>query len=541
MATYVALRSVRRFSQAALASAHAGAPPVLRCEVNRAVHPAVQSAERRHFASAAVAAPGTADDFFAALAEPSSLDTGTLASSVRDLARIATADTFAEVVDHASFQSLMTTLTERLQQCTDREIVSLADAVARFRKSAAQLSEFSQSLAEEVARRKGAFSPAELATTALALALRGTNDQAAVEFLKVESMRQMAGFEPTHCVMMLEAFRRFGVFEKSFVDALVDQLVNTSERFSSRDIIDTVAVLSRLGLGRGFLLRRLGDMAFQDLGQFTPRELVTLAASLAQLRLLRSEHLDAVLGLVCKDVSSLTAVATAELLFAGGMVDARQQGKALKQLVDHFMRLHTEKKSLTAAVDFSWAMFSLEMHNKHKKELKEVLTWILSSGPPPQSRALLVKLFDVLCALEIKAKSFKIEVPKDWYAACEDANRMDMDKLESSVMHSEVVSRFDNLSGQVNGQRWQLRMLQNQQCGKYRVDMLDEESKVVLDIETIRWPVSRKMKHRHLQDNMGYKPIRLDYWQWRLLQSEEEQNSYLREAVCQIKEECDVL
>lgn len=44
--------------------------------------------------------------------------------------------------------------------------------------------------------------------------------------------------------------------------------------------------------------------------------------------------------------------------------------------------------------------------------------------------------------------------------------------------------RLDQLKGSSNGMRWQLQMQRNAQCGTYRVDMLDEETKIALDIAT---------------------------------------------------------
>ena len=46
------------------------------------------------------------------------------------------------------------------------------------------------------------------------------------------------------------------------------------------------AVLSRLGLARGFLLRRLCSLAFENLRQFSARELAKMTYSLAKLRFL---------------------------------------------------------------------------------------------------------------------------------------------------------------------------------------------------------------------------------------------------------------
>merc|ERR1712113_511790 len=131
---------------------------------------------------------------------------------------------------------------------------------------------------------------------------------------------------------------------------------------------------------------------------------------------------------------------------------------------------------------------------------------------PPQNRVPLVKLFDVICALDLEYQSLGVTVPQLWKAACDEADRFEMDKLESSRLHNEIVMRFDNLRGIASGTRWQLRMQRNQQCGPYRVDMLDEASKVALDVEIISWPTSRRMKHR-LLCTLGYRPVRLEYWE----------------------------
>merc|ERR1719400_1074394 len=118
---------------------------------------------------------------------------------------------------------------------------------------------------------------------------------------------------------------------------------------------------------------------------------------------------------------------------------------------------------------------------------------------PPQNRVPLQKLFDVICALDLEHQAHGVSVPAVWKAACDDADRFEMDKLDNSRLHNEVVMRFDHLRGMAKGLRWQLRMKRNQQCGLYRADMLDEETKIVLDVETIVWPCSRRMKHRLLR------------------------------------------
>merc|ERR1712039_567773 len=179
--------------------------------------------------------------------------------------------------------------------------------------------------------------------------------------------------------------------------------------------------------------------------------------------------------------------------------------------------------------DFSWSLCSLELGHKYTAELKDAMTAIFERSPP-QNRVPLVKLFDVICALDLEYQSLGVTVPQLWKAACDDADRFEMDKLETSRLHNEMVMRFDHLRGSANGTRWQLRMQRNQPCGPYKVDMLDEDTKVALDVEIISWPTSRRMKHRLLR-GLGYRPVRLEYWEWRRARSEEDQSTFLEREV----------
>lgn len=43
-----------------------------------------------------------------------------------------------------------------------------------------------------------------------------------------------------------------------------------------------------------------------------------------------------------------------------------------------------------------------------------------------------MKFFDVICALELEYKDLNIKVPSSWKAACDDADRFEMDRLENS-------------------------------------------------------------------------------------------------------------
>lgn len=410
----------------------------------------------------------------------------------------------------------------------------IADASGRFRTSTPELSELAQRLGEVVVRREDAFSPRNLTSIALTLAVRGVRDQAAVEFVRTEALKLINDFDPSHCSMLLEAFRRWGVFDRELVDLAVERMSDEVDRFAARDVVEAFAVISRLGLARGFLLRRLCTLAFENLRQFTPRELTAMSYALAKLRFLAHNNVEDICDAVAPDIGRLKPSQLSELLYAIAMTDSRHQLDLVRTAIDQYMA-DPSKKTLTSMVDFAWSICALGLVPENGNDLKTVLNSMFERGPP-QNRVPLMKLFDVICALELEHKALGITIPAAWKAACDDADRFEMDRLENSRLHNEIVMRFDHLRGTANGTKWQLRMQRNQPCGPYRVDMLDEETQIALDIEIISWPTSRLLKHRML-DKLGYKTLRLNYWDWRRARSEEDQNAFLEREVARLLED----
>lgn len=101
--------------------------------------------------------------------------------------------------------------------------------------------------------------------------------------------------DPAHCNGLLEAFRRWGLFDRELADTLVERMTDEIDRFSSKDIVDALVVLSNLGLARGFLLRRLAQLAFENLHVFSQKNLCGLLYALAKLRFLIRANVEDVL------------------------------------------------------------------------------------------------------------------------------------------------------------------------------------------------------------------------------------------------------
>lgn len=468
------------------------------------------------------------------MAEHADSDTRTFEAALRKLSHVTNSDNYKSVTSDGRFHAILSSLANRLDDCDARTLAMIADASARFRSSTNELADLALRLAETIVRREDAFTPRHLAGVAYALAVRGTRDSQAIEFIRTEAMKLMNDLEPSHCSMLLEAFRRWGVFDRQLVDLIVERMCDEIDRFDSRDVVDTLGVISRLGLARGFLLRRLCTLSFEHLQQFTTPQLVKITYSLAKLRFLTHSDIDDLLDALTPDMHNLRGNQTSEVLFALGMTDARHQIDKVRDLITHYTDKSSpmSAKSLMSLADFAWSVCSLGMVDEFPDQFKAALEEVFTRQPP-QNRVPLVKLFDVVCVLELKYKALGIAVPQAWRAACDDADRLEMDKLEASRLHNEIVLRFDNLRGIAKGMKWHLRMQRNQQCGPYRVDMVDNDTKVALDVEIISWPTLRKMKHE-LLETLGYHPLRIEYWEWRRARTEQDQNTFLEREVSRV-------
>merc|ERR1712224_386468 len=184
------------------------------------------------------------------------------------------------------------------------------------------------------------------------------------------------------------------------------------DRFAARDVVQAVAVLSRLGLARGFLLRRLCTLAFENLRQFTPRELTMMAYALAKLRFLAHSNVDDICDAIQPDLHRLKPSQLSELLYALAMTDSRHQLDLVRAVVDQYMA-GPPRKTLSSMVDFSWSLCALGIVDEYAADLKAVLSTIFERSAP-QNRVPLMKLFDVICALELEYKDVGISVPPAW-------------------------------------------------------------------------------------------------------------------------------
>lgn len=420
------------------------------------------------------------------------------------------------------FTRLLLQTISDLENCESSHLVRFAQAIARVslpRGGSGEVTELSRKIGEVASKRVNAFSPSDLASLSFGLATRGYSDPEFVDFLRMETMKMVQDFSPESAIMMLESFRRMNVFNREVVDNLVERLTDEVDRFTSKDIVNCVTVFAKIGIGRGFLLRRLSRLSFENLNLFSPPQLVRLMSGFAKLRFLTTAGVDEILAsLESAALAKLSPALTAEALFAVAMSEYKGDSTVVNILIES-VAANLDSLSITNLIDVAWSISMLDETEQYRPLLLEVAAKVFAI-PPPSNRQLLLKALEVAAGLDAES------VPAQWRSAMDDAEKFEMNRFESARLHAEVLALIEAIrpTGVITEK---LALQRGAQAGGFRVDFFDEKQKICVDIDTLSRPTSLGLKHR-LLSAQGLCPVRVGYWDIRRMKNFEEQQEWLR-------------
>jgi len=469
------------------------------------------------------------DDVLAFYSENADMNLDTLETTLRQLAK--KQRNSASVVRDDRFNHLLSQLTGRLADMDAKSLTMIADASARFRETTNELQEFATNVANACCGRPNAFSPRHLSTLALALSYRHIRDPEVSDFVRKEAINSIMDAEPNHCVLYLEAFRRWGIFDRELTDAIVERMQDEIDRFMSKDVVESIQVLARLGLGRGWLLKRLATLAFENLHQFTPKQNVAILSSLTKLRFLTMGNVDDIVETLLQDLDKLNAVQLSDLLFSLAFVNHANEDlikQLTRRLLDELQTTKGETPWLHPVVNGAWAMcvYPQIWNEEETTRFMELFNNIVER-PVPRNREWLNKMYEVFQAVDRDWTSCKLSIPASWRSACDESDRMEQNKTEISRLHAEILTRMDRAAKTQKMLRTlNLELKSNVEIAGWRADFGDEKMKLVIDVETINRVTSRDLKRR-LMEQDGLKVVVLDYWQWRQCRTEEDQTLFV--------------
>lgn len=412
-----------------------------------------------------------------------------------------------------------------MESCDTAHLVRYATAISKLslpRGGCAEVSELARMIGEVAIRRLNAFSPTTLSQLAFGLGTRGVSDPQFVDFVRIESMKMMQDFSSESAITMLEAFRRIGIFSRELTDNLVERLTDEVDRFSSKDIVNCVTVFSRLGLGRGFLLRRLSRLSYENLSLFSETQLVRLAGGFARLRFTTSASVEEILCEVEKrGIKNFSASQACELLFAAAMTPYTGNSTVLDSLVKLVDR-NMDSLTVTSQVDAAWALSVLDETESYASVLDRLKKGIFSI-PPPSNRQLLLKALEIGCE--------ETDNNHQWKGAMEEAEKLEMNRYESSRLHSEILALVESIKlPEREGEK--ITLERNARIGNlFRVDFFNPNLNLVLDIDTLSRPTALVLKHRRILSAGAFRPVALSYWDLRKMKSFEEQQEWIKSKI----------
>ena len=421
------------------------------------------------------------------------------------------------------FTRLILQISSDANELESPKLLRIAQAISSLslpRGGSAEITELARKVGELVCNRPNAYSPSDIAHLAFSLGSRGYADPVFVDFVRMEAMKMVQDFTPESGVMILEAFRRMNVFNRELVDNVVERLTDEVDRFRSKDIVNCVTVFSKLGLGRGFLLRRLSKLSFENLNLFSQSQLVRLLSGFARLRFITTAGTDALLNAIeSNGISKLAPNLVTETLFASAMTNYKGESLVLDKLVDSSVE-RVEILSLTSMVDFAWALCVLDDSGKYADILESVSKKIFAISPP-SNKQILLKALEIVPCVDADL------VSAQWKSAMDDAEKMEMARFEGARLHSEMLALIESIkpSGMI---KEKLAVQRNATVnGMFRVDFFDEQQQIAIDIDTLSRPTTMGLKHRLLGEQ-GVATCCVGYWDIRKLKTFDDQQEFLR-------------
>ncbi|KAL8450777.1 hypothetical protein Emag_003065 [Eimeria magna] len=462
----------------------------------------------------------------------------------------------AALQQDSRMQQLLQGIGLRLQEADGRLLSQIASALALLRLNNLATQKLSMQLSKETVSRPNCLSPRSLCMLAASLASLRVQEPELQQFIWREAQHQMQQLHPADLCLLLEAVRRWGAYSRSSCDLLLQRMTEEIDSFTATDLVAAVDAMGSMGLARGFLLRQLSSLAFENLHHFSQHQLLLLMRGLGRLRFLTADNCDVLLRHFRIDCSTKqqqqqqegeaasvwTPQRSAMLLGALALCDVglSHQGSAciLPALLQHVEGAldggapqgtpssearGANRLSLSSLVEAAYAICYFRV--QERTQLLQRLLEDIYARPVSRDRILLQKLHEVQRAVDFEFKSCKAQPPLAWRAAFEDASRQAQDRLESSALHAEVALGLDLLRG---GYRLQLQ--RNKECCGYRVDFFDPEARVCVEVDTVYRHAPCTMRHRHLE-SQGVFAVCIHYWQWRRCRSEEDQLLYLKQQL----------
>ncbi|CDJ56494.1 hypothetical protein, conserved [Eimeria maxima] len=354
--------------------------------------------------------------------------------------------------------------------------------------------------------REDNLSPRSLCSLAASLSLLQVRDPLLQQFVWKEVQQQLQHLLPPDLCLLLEAMRRWGSYNRNTCDLLLQRMTEEIHTFTAADVTSAVTAIANMGLARGYLLRQLCSLAFENLHKFKQQQLLLLLRGLGRLRFLTRDNTDALLQHMKIDSSTLQQMQQQQQQHQVQQQQQLQQVQQQQQQQEWTPHRSAMLVGALALCDVGAPHGGLaDLLSKLLQHVDNALTADAAAARAATAAA-------AAAAAEAGAAPPVAQPPLLGIAALVEAAlgicyfqlqaRLLQDRQETSGLHAEVAMCLELLRGP-----YRLQLQRNGSCSSssssnssssYLVDFIDEENKICIDVDTVYRHSNLTLKHRRI-------------------------------------------
>ncbi|VWU50019.1 RAP protein, putative [Hepatocystis sp. ex Piliocolobus tephrosceles] len=442
-----------------------------------------------------------------------------------------------KIIENKNFSNILEEIENRVKIMNTRYLCNFSLRLASISLNNEQIKQVLTKISETVLKKIN-VNPRDLVGIFYALSLCNNMNEYYFEHVKKETLANIDAYTPTLLTQLLESMRLSQNLDVEMTNLIVEKMCEEMDRFTTKDVTLALKTLSMAGIPRGFLIRRLCNLVFDNISHFHYTALINIIYNLTKLKFTTINHIDVIYKNVEEHIEKCNINTLCELLYTFYMNQINEESK-INKIFENINYDHFNTTKTAVIIDF---IHAATYYNKYIKDKTQFLNLIdlLFKRPVPKSLTLIAKIREPIYYLASDSnnidndidnsndKNIKYDIKNvttSWENAMNDFLRIDHEKLQGLKTFHEVQNILNAIAPTFG-----LNFTPLQISNSYSVDFIENEHKIIIDLDTIVRHTSFQIKHNHFK-NLGYRTAKIHFWKWRKCKSEKEQQNYLSDII----------
>ncbi|KNA02034.1 hypothetical protein PVNG_04148 [Plasmodium vivax North Korean] len=428
-----------------------------------------------------------------------------------------------KIVEDDKFLGILEEIENRINIMNTRYLCNFSLRLVSLSINNDDIKKLLTKISEQVLKKMN-VNPRDLVGICFALSLCNNVNEYFFEHVKKETISNIDAYTPTLLTQLLESMRLSQNLDIELTNLIIEKMCEEIDRFTTKDVTLALKTLSMAGIPRGFLIRRLCNLVFDNISHFHHSALVNILYNLTKLKFTTTNHIDVIYKNVEEHLEECNVTTLCELLYTFYMNEINEENK-IRKIFYHLQYDHFNTTKTAVIIDFVHAATYYKNYVDGEKLTK--LIDLLFKRNVPKSLTLIAKIREPIYFLA-GDEQFMFDlnsISPSWLNAMNDFLRIDHEKLQALKTFHEVQNVLNTIAP-----NFKLNFVPLQIVNSFSVDFIENEKKIIIDLDTIVRHTSFQMKHKHFE-KLGYKTAKIHFWKWRKCRSEKEQQNYLSDII----------